>query len=196
MQSILTGGQKQVNAPAVQKVTNDDIGGMIDYRRDCVRRRRWQPMGKLISLSFGITANATLKRLQEGATPRQRMTTFDWMEKDASVIASAGNGVFVFPIGFERPTKFMADAYVNEVLDNKKAAPKFEQDIYDAADMWFASTDGRTKFLCFQPITSIVIRAVSFMKMQCGVDPSTGRHVTLMYDPRTKEAHLVGGVIF
>jgi hypothetical protein len=193
----LVGRSKQsVNAPNVGRVTQDDLGGMIEYRRNVLRDRKWQPMGKLMSITFGMSANAALENAQAGKTVRQRMMTLDWMEKDAPVLGSAGNGVFVFPIGFERPTKLMKDTYINVVQDPKCPAPKFEQDIYDFADGWFASTDGRTKFLVFQPVTSLVIRAVVFMPMRGEMDPATGRKPALLYDPRSKEAHLLGGVIF
>lgn len=191
-------GMAGSKSSAIQRVTEWDPEKMIDYRRTLQRDpKNYMIIGKMWGITFDVSDGAQYEKAQQAHRPvRQRMLMLEWTENSSPVIAQAAGGQFLFPAGMFKPPR-VVDQNINVIADPKKPAKELAQDMLDLADGFMQNMVTGKKFLVFQPVTSFVCREFGRLKQYKGyVDPATGTYPSLVYDPFTLEAHMIGGLIF
>lgn len=96
----------------------------------------------------------------------------------------------MFPFGLGQPPR-CSDPRVPGITKRM-----IDQDFEDLADGYIAGRDG-TKFIVLQPVLYIGIWpfGVATLLMLMGhADPASGKHPALLVNPKTKEAHIIGGL--
>lgn len=200
MLDFLNRAKEAVKAPFVQRVHEFSLADTIQYRRDLVRKHRWVPAGYLMGISFDRSDDAQYatpevqERWARSETKRQNMLHLIWEQENYPVMGNGGNGHFVFPFGLSTPPT-IKDHAINVLVKPGEKVRELSQDIFDYVDGYVSGRDG-TKFVVIQPVISCAFVALSRIMAYRGVvDPATGTYPALLYEPVTREAHFVGGIL-
>ena len=181
-------------APNVTRVRDNSVGTAIELHRECMRARRYEPIGKMLNIMLGPDDEAAYMQNKDVRERIARLSQYrglqlDW-GNDGPVIAWAPlRSSCLFPLGISKPPR----AY--DPVPSAKAGSKITQKLEDFASGYLLGRDG-TKFLILRPVMYIGVWILSSLYTMVGqADPGTGEYPTLLLNPKTNEGHIVGGIL-
>lgn len=206
----------------VQRVSDFDLQGIIEYQRGCLRDKNYTILGRCTNLRLGIDDNAAyfkgdaFRRLSTHT--RVAGLQLEWPHLQAPWVGFAKDSqTLLFVDGIKHRPKMRAAIYKRMSLTDSKMPPGFkyngkdlvqdnergyvEQDFLDFAS---GSLTGRTGkgYAVLQPIEQVIVIAnvassrfggSGTMLNLVGKPTFDGRHVFLMINPFDLEAYLAGG---
>ena len=158
---------------AVAKVGNYNIGDMIDYQRDCLRKRKYSVLGRVLMLRLGVDARAAYFQSDawKRVMPRSKVMglVLEWPESIAPWVGFAEDRqTLLFMNGIEHSPRVSAtilrdleqefrDSAVLKMQTGKNI-PRISQYITDYASGRIVGRDGWQFAVC-QPVEQIAVLA-------------------------------------
>lgn len=209
-------------APAIQRVSDFDLAGIIEFQRSSIREKKYSLFGRLTNLRLGLDDRAeyfsgeAFRRLCH--TNKVMGHSLEWPAEKAPYVAWAmDRSTLLFPDGIQHPPSISIRAFMRVDVTSKDLPPgvkwdgsqvvadrksgRVKQDIFDFASGSLTGRDG-SRFAILQPVEQAVVLAnVSSARfksngtlMNCHGKPAwDGRHPFLLVSPFSAEAYLAGG---
>jgi hypothetical protein len=191
-----------MSGAALARVANYNIGDMIDWQRDSIRKREFTPLGRVLNIRLGIDSRAAYFNSDawKRVMPKSKVMglNLEWPENLAPWVGFAKDGqTLLFLNGIEHQPRVLAtimrdlEAELRDGLVQRAQTgqniPRIPQDLCDYASGQIISRDGWNFAVC-QPVEQIAVlssvRSASFRSngtflMLRGV-PLDGRHPALL----------------
>ncbi len=213
---------RQPAAANIQRVSDFDLAGIIEFQRSSIREKKYSLFGRLTNLRMGLDDRA--EYFQGEAFKRLCLTnkvighTIEWPAEKAPVVAWAmDRSTLLFPDGIQHAPSISVRAFMRVDVASKHLPPgvkwdgsqviadkgngRVRQDIFDFASGSLNGRDG-SRFAILQPVEQAVVLAnVTSSRfrsngtlMNCHGKPTfDGRHPFLLVSPFSREAYLAGG---
>src|SRR5579859_5691870 len=180
---------------AVTRVSQDSLADVIQLHRNAARERRYEPIGRMLNMIVGPDDEAAYMQKMDVRERIARLSKvqglqIDWGQNHAPQICWAPHrSSLMFPFGCPNPPR-IADPTALGVTRKRIA-----QDLEDYASGFVLGRDG-TRFLVIQPVLYMGVWIMDGLYILVGHnDPATGKYPSLLINPKTSEAHIVGGLI-
>lgn len=183
-----------------------DIESLIEMQRASVRRREYTPLGTLEKIMFEASKEIPLGGNSLAKNPHQSCS-LDWYGK-GPLLAFSNQGELLIVGLLPKPPAIPQPGWLpppDWAVGARKVGgqwplppkpPKVEQLLRDRASGILPGKNG-DKWLVFQPVHQILLvlqDRSGWGDVKCHADPS-GRHVALLYNPKTQEGHFLFGVL-
>ena len=187
--------------PRISVAPNIDPLDLIEFRRGQVRRKEYRPLGRLLKLFF---ERNDLERAIDSTPAEQRhllqMVSLDWLKDGPLVGVSKDSQDLLICTAMLHPPDLPDPAWIpsNTPVTTKDGIPIFAdpprvaQRLRDRTRSVTSGRDGE-KWVVLQPITQILLNVPGGLGQVKFRADFTGRHTTLLFDPRREEGHLLFG---
>lgn len=191
-------------APAIA-MPSLDLEALISFRRDCVRDRKFAPLGLLekVMLEKSAVAVTTGNPLAQ----RKDMSASIQFMKQGPLLGLSPDGQDILVCTPMKPPPNLPDpSWVPKPIYYKQGTragflkpqkPRMIKQLLEhRATCVLKGKDG-TEWIVFQPVHQLLILRQDRTGMdivQCGAD-RTGKHTALLYNPETLEAHFLFGML-
>jgi hypothetical protein len=183
-----------VAAPGVTRVQDYSVGTTIELHRQCMRARRYEPIGQMLNLMLGPDDEAAYMQKKDVRERIARLSQYrglmlDWGNNGPVIAYAPARSSCLFPLGISKPPR----AY--DPVPAEKAGKKITQELSDYASGYMLGRDG-TEFLILRPVLYIGVWILANLYTMVGQsDPQTGEYPTLLINPKTREGHIIGGLL-
>lgn len=183
----------QMAAPNVTRVHDNSVGGTIELHRECLRSRRYEPIGKMLNIMLGPDDEAAYMQKKDVRERIARLSQYrglqlDWGQQGPLIAFAPGRSSCLFPLGCPKPPRAM------DPVPLEHHGRKITQELKDYASGYLLGRDG-TEFLVMRPVCYIGVWIMASLYVMVGQADHRGEYPTLLMNPKTNEGHIVGGLL-